>query len=311
MRRFKNILCVVERADACEPALERAVALAEENRALLTVVDVVDADQESGIIKTTDAALKLLVGPYARTNPIETKVLRGVPFEEVVREVLRFGRDLVIKIPESCDWLDRIMGGGDKELLRYCPCPVLIAKPAPSTRCRRILAAVDLDSSYPPEELHTRQALNRQIFEMATSLALSDSAELHLVHAWHAVGESAMHGAFLHKPEQEIARYVEEVRREQTAKLEEFLSLTTGLLKEEARCALHLKSHLVEGWPRKVIPEVAREIDADLVVMGSVARIGVPGWVLGNTAEKILDQLKCSVLAIKPPGFVSPLATER
>lgn len=242
--------------------------------------------------------------------PIETKVLSGTPFEEVVREVLRYGRDLVIKIPETCDWLERILGGSDKELLRYCPCPVLIAKPTGSGQYRRILAAVDLDQSYPPEELNARQALNRQIFEMASSLALSEPAELHLVHAWHAVGESAMHGALMRKPEQEIEKYVEEVGREQAAHLDAFVSLMGDLLGQEAMGNLNFRTHLVEGWPRKVIPELARGLEADLVVMGSVARIGIPGLILGNTAERILDQLNCSVLAIKPPGFVSPLAAE-
>jgi nucleotide-binding universal stress UspA family protein len=44
--------------------------------------------------------------------------------------------------------------------------------------------------------------------------------------------------------------------------------------------------------------------------MGTVARIGIPGLLIGNTAETILDQLDCSVLAVKPPGFVSPVALD-
>jgi len=41
--------------------------------------------------------------------------------------------------------------------------------------------------------------------------------------------------------------------------------------------------------------------------MGTVARTGVPGFITGNTAESILNQLECSVLAIKPAGFVTPI----
>jgi universal stress protein E len=43
------------------------------------------------------------------------------------------------------------------------------------------------------------------------------------------------------------------------------------------------------------------------VVMGTVARTGVPGFIMGNTAETILSQIDCSVLAIKPPGFTTPV----
>jgi nucleotide-binding universal stress UspA family protein len=67
------------------------------------------------------------------------------------------------------------------------------------------------------------------------------------------------------------------------------------------------KTHLVKGWARKEIPALAKQIGADLVVMGTVARTGVAGFIMGNTAEAILGQIECSVLAIKPPGFVTPV----
>ncbi len=46
------------------------------------------------------------------------------------------------------------------------------------------------------------------------------------------------------------------------------------------------------------------------VVMGAVARTGIPGFIMGNTAETILNQIGCSVLAVKPPGFVTPVTLE-
>ncbi|ABM21246.1 MAG: universal stress protein [Gammaproteobacteria bacterium] len=47
--------------------------------------------------------------------------------------------------------------------------------------------------------------------------------------------------------------------------------------------------------------------DIDLIVMGTVGRVGIPGLIIGNTAESILEQAKCSVLAIKPEGFKTPI----
>ena len=66
----------------------------------------------------------------------------------------------------------------------------------------------------------------------------------------------------------------------------------------------------MKGWARQEIPAVAKRIDADLVVMGTVGRTGVPGFIMGNTAETILNQINCSVLAIKPPGFSTPVTLE-
>ena len=74
-------------------------------------------------------------------------------------------------------------------LLRKCPCPVWLIKPEKQKSYRRILAAVDVDDA-----IHN-DALSRQILEMASSLALSDFAELHVVHAWEPVAESALRDA--------------------------------------------------------------------------------------------------------------------
>jgi len=41
--------------------------------------------------------------------------------------------------------------------------------------------------------------------------------------------------------------------------------------------------------------------------MGTVGRIGIRGLFIGNTAEAILNQVECSVLAVKPPGFQTPV----
>ena len=45
----------------------------------------------------------------------------------------------------------------------------------------------------------------------------------------------------------------------------------------------------------------------DILVMGTVARTGIPGFIMGNTAENLIQELKCSLLATKPNGFVSPI----
>ena len=43
--------------------------------------------------------------------------------------------------------------------------------------------------------------------------------------------------------------------------------------------------------------------------MGTVARSGVPGLLIGNKAEKVLSGIDCTVLAVKPSGYVSPVNT--
>lgn len=70
-------------------------------------------------------------------------------------------------------------------------------------------------------------------------------------------------------------------------------------------------TYVKEGLPEKVIPMVAKDIDAELVIIGTVGRVGLSAALIGNTAEHVIDELDCDVLAVKPDGFVSPLANKK
>lgn len=56
-----------------------------------------------------------------------------------------------------------------------------------------------------------------------------------------------------------------------------------------------------------VLPEMVSNGETDMVVMGSVSRTGIPGFVIGNRAEKLLNRLECSLLVMKPEGWESPI----
>ncbi len=325
MKRFKNILCVLDPKKSCEPALDRAIALAEDNQAELTVVDVmkhviagigmpeggpISLDLQAMIEKEHAHALEKLVEPYQQRFEFKTKILIGAPFLEIIREVLKRDHDLVIKVPDSQDWLDRLFGSDDMHLLRKCPCPVWLIKPRGKKPFKRILAAIDVSNMYPQGELASRHALNRQILEMASSLALTDFAELHIVHAWDTLGENVLHGPFADFPKEKIEAYVDQVRRRRADNVDTLVQDVIHKLGPEALNYLKPEIHLEKGVARKEIPACAKRIGADLVVMGTVARTGVPGFIMGNTAETILNLIECSVLAIKPPGFITPVTLE-
>jgi nucleotide-binding universal stress UspA family protein len=328
MRRFKNILCVIELGAANEPALEKAVALAENNQAKLMVVDVVprlpafmsmldggplSRGQQSAMLREHEARIAALIEPYLQRHDIQHKVLLGTSFLEIIRVVLRNGHDLVIKCPESPSWLDRFLSGDDMHLLRKCPCPVWLVKPRAPSTYQRIIAAVDLDDRYMPEELDTRHRMNVQILEMASSLSVSESAELHVVHAWQSIGELV--SAFMMSPEgseEDMVANSEQERRQNQWLLDDFLNslkIDNHALRD-ALNYLHPKTHVLEGSARKEIPILAKQLGVDCIVMGTVARTGIPGFIMGNTAETILAQIDCSVLAIKPQGFETPVTLE-
>jgi len=55
-----------------------------------------------------------------------------------------------------------------------------------------------------------------------------------------------------------------------------------------------------------MIPFFVKNKHVDILVMGTLARTGILGYLMGNTAKGIMKELECAVLALKPGGFISP-----
>jgi nucleotide-binding universal stress UspA family protein len=65
--------------------------------------------------------------------------------------------------------------------------------------------------------------------------------------------------------------------------------------------------HHLHGSADEKIPELVNDEQVDVLVMGTVARSGIKGLVIGNTAENIVQSIPCSLVALKPQGFISPV----
>jgi universal stress protein E len=61
---------------------------------------------------------------------------------------------------------------------------------------------------------------------------------------------------------------------------------------------------VVEGSPRELLVTQAEALHADIVVLGAVARGAIRRFVLGSTAEQVLDRIACDLMIVKPEGVV-------
>jgi universal stress protein E len=121
---------------------------------------------------------------------VDGKTMYGMPFIEIIQEVLRNQHDLVMITAEGGGGLKQMLfGNTSMHLMRKCPCPVWVIKPDQPKRFGRILAAVDLVM-----DDKERTALNKKIMELSTSLARFGHCELLIVHAWRMYGESMLTG---------------------------------------------------------------------------------------------------------------------
>ena len=307
MQRFKNILFTPFTEEGVESALRRANDLAERNDADLTVFGTVPEPSRLARVlqrtagPTPDALadqlreeLEKLAATVEAPETARIEVAVGVPFITIIQRVLSNQHDLVII---TDDGPDSPMASTTKHLPRKCPCPVWVMRPKDAPG-HRVLAAVDPEPDDPAE-------MNRLILDLASSHAELTDAELHVGHAWNVYGATALRTSpFLRGSGGELDDLRQETRDGHLSRLEDSIT-------RHGVGGLEHQTHLVEGDPGDVIPHLAEIHDITLLVMGTVGRTGVPGLIMGSHAERILDQVHCSVIAVKPEGFVTPVRAPR
>ena len=85
-----------------------------------------------------------------------------------------------------------------------------------------------------------------------------------------------------------------------------------GELNEHTSCWLRVSSSWAgDRYGGVAIPRMAEKLDADLVVMGAISRSTLKRIAIGNTAERVLGDLPCDVLVVKPKRFVTRVARTR
>lgn len=298
MKRFKNVLVVYDDAIGGDDALGQAVALARENAARLTVTTVLRESQLSPrVVDETEKRLqRLALGVHhIGVSKVQTKVLTGIPFLEIIRQVIGEQHDLVITGAEAGSVLkDVFFGSTATHLMRKCPCPVWVVKPGQSVPYARILAAVD------PQRPASEDHFNIKIMDLATTLAARNHAVLHILHAWEVDGNDF----------DTIRSEMQVQEREAVLEhhLEKHCLVLNDLLARYPMTEIEHCVHLPRIRPEQAISRLAEQEQIDLIVMGTVARTGIPGFFIGNAAESVLSSVKCGMLTVKPDGFQTPVS---
>jgi universal stress protein E len=164
-----------------------------------------------------------------------------------------------------------------------------------TVKCKKVLATVDLVL----ENNEGGRVLNTLIMDLATSLAQWQKSQLHVLSCWSLYGESALRdGAFLKVSDDRLKEILKNEEQSHQSKLDELVDRYRDY---------NVNAHLVKGDPIDHIPSFANKENIDVVVMGTVARTGIPGLLIGNTAETVLQLIKSSVITVKPDGFETPI----
>ncbi len=308
MRRFKDILVVAPLGTDAEATVDIAAELAAANDARLTLFDVVATFPSRRRARVNPELSRYLQGVVTEQRELELEELArrtvgsragvavgvGMPFIEIVRRVAQRNHDLVITPPDQPSGLLGLSRASTTmHLLRKCPVPVWVHRPEVTDR-RDVLTAV---GPFPDDE---PTSLDRKLVELGSSLADRMGGRLHLVHAWDLEGESLLRYGRAKLPSGEVDELVAEAGAAAEATIVKLLA-ETGLSDSE------ISVDVVKGRPVPAIVGKAEAVRPGVAVLGTASRGGIAGLLIGNTAESTLVELDCSVMAVKPDGFISPI----
>jgi universal stress protein E len=310
MDRFKRILFVVNGPETNPEALARALSLAIRNEGELALLVLHPAlpdnlkeyrQQFADFLKhRADANLQTALEtlgldrlPASVTLSLHTDTGHA-PQVQIIRRVLRDGYDLVFKAADQQDNSTGFMAL-DMGLLRACPVPVWLWRASGDDPKSVVAVAID-----PTDEGVQARALSLRLIEAGDHLASLLGTKLVVLSCWDYPLESYLRArSFGPTPDNWLENAVDDSRRRN-------LSALNALIRE-AGPENKADVHHYRGQPEQRIPEYTQDNPVHTLVMGTLARTGIPGFVIGNTAENLVRRLNCGLLAMKPRGFVSPV----
>ena len=299
MRRFRNILAAIDLASenrlVCpelsppnREVVRQATGLAAESEAKLVFYTSLDvsAEEQKQIARQRDTIgsafdqayqiLKGLAAEAAQKN-VKAEVVVGIgcSWERLIERANDFQHDLLIAGTRNASPISRLLFGSTAmKLLRYCPCSVWIAKPQIEDGRTVVLAAHDLTD------------VGHRALELAASYAKLSKGQLLIFHAFETTPHHGLAGSEVEAAERKIlSNATHEKLRDSISRLED--------------CPPY-ELIIRNGRPDHEVVLLVEQRAVDIVFMGTRSRTGIGAFFIGNTAERLLPELNCSVIAIKP-----------
>ncbi|WP_447978863.1 universal stress protein [Candidatus Nitrospira bockiana] len=298
MLRLQRILLATDFSACARRALDQAVFFARAYGASLTLLHVLELLPESGLTREGDEYLErrrvngrdrleeTVRTVMAPEIAIDRRLEEGIPSERITAAADDIQADLVVVGTHGRTGLDHILLGSTAErVVKRASCPVLTIR-CPGGRGRDRESPASLSRLLVPVDFST---CSLAALEYGAQLAMHFRAMLILVHALEpryydldlGLGSSA---------DEPKARLQWEAR----------LAELAGRLRGHA---LSVQTAIRGGIPGESIMAAAKEQEADLIVMGTHGRRGLPSWISGSVAEAVLRQAPCPVLTVRTPKF--------
>jgi nucleotide-binding universal stress UspA family protein len=280
---MKSILTATDLSARSDRALDRAVGLARDCGAELTIIHVVDEDLPASLAdaqqKVAEQAIREHIDTLtAGSGPsISIEVVSGWAYVDILEMSEKIEAEMIVLGVHREDALkDMFRGTTAERVIRAGNIPVLLVKDRVSGPYQRIMVGIDFS-------VHSRRAV-----EFAVSFV--PSAEFYLVHAYNAPFKGFLYG---HGTRREVSKQ-HQLQFQQMVE-EEMATLVASLGPKAPK----LERIMQEGTVREVIHRQIGRLKPGLLVTGTHGRTGVAHFLLGSVAEDLLRDPPCDVLAVK------------
>ena len=307
---FKNILFPTDFTPHARSALKYAAAFARAGgrRVVLFSVQtgkvpanlmtlperILQSQEKNWLLQLRGQVKELLTDPLFEGLEVDPVIVEGEPADEIARAIREYDIDLVTVVTHGRRGLARaVFGSTAEEIIAEAPCPVLTIRPPQhdfvqhrgsetEIRLNRILLATNFRPS-------SNVATN-----VARQMAEDSGAELHAIHV---IGDyfEQISVMFPEGGRSALSR----MRADVHSRMQSFAGEGNG----------RVKTHVAEGRPYAEIVELAVEIDADLIVIGTTVHASLFGGApaLGSEIERVVRNAPCPVLCVPSGKVVTPL----
>jgi len=292
MNKLNNILAGIDFSKCSRSALEQAVRLAKWNNARLhaqhsiehlTLSDAAWASHtpQEKLEQEAAAGAKQTLHQWLRESkaPPNTDVFVdvGAPIDCVLRRVRETRADLLVLGVNGSSMIPMGAGTLATKCLRKVPAKVMLVHERQTGPFRTIVAGVDFSEQ------------SREAVVQALRVSAQDNAAVHFLHVF--TGSWGRHPLVPDAWEVDEAKAAE-YRHALEQRLREFVGDTGG---REARFGIVEASSHGHG-----LAEYARRVAADLIVLGHKGKTNLKYVLLGSTVERLLREIPCSVLVVRP-----------
>lgn len=307
---FRHLLFPIAPDQRLDNDFQEAFQIAESQSAKVTLVTVIENLEElKEISKYSNKVSNLLDDVKATSHQFlekQTEILKakypniefsttvriGIPFIEIIKLADEVQASMIVinSLREHKTQASE-RGSTTRFLMRKSGLPVWSNSPHRAP-LRRIAVAVDVS-------FDEQASFNEKIVSLALEICALTGAELILLHAWNMdlAGFFQKWGSYRDLDIESISQDIQ-LERAERMKL---------LVNPNANSSVSQQFKLLKGEPKSVIPRFVIDNKIDMVIMGSLERTGIAGFLMGHTAESMLDKLPCPVITLKPDEFHSPV----